>query len=503
MRDALFAWLDAMQRGGDPHAAVVAAAERVAARPWDVVRYAGLLARCRVARAERDLGLSAALRPVGADSQAAVARVPAGAPYPVPDHAGRRSRGAFDTPVEMARRVVGAAIGAYGRVPRTGLDPACGTGAFLVAMAEAGVADVFGADLDDGALAVARVACPRARLTRGDALHGGPTAELVVGNPPFVPPERQDKAIRAELRRRFPWLEGRFDLVVPFAAIAVDRCERDGVVGLVLPSPALVQPYGAVLRRRWVQRHRVVELSGPHPFPGASVEVALIVMRVDDGPGPLPAFGITPAELLRLDAVPLDPDLMPGDVDLVERIRARSLRLGDLCVVDTGLVAHGPAGENRDRLVSDEPGPGRVPYADARDFFLGKHRWMAYRPKEMHRPKSPALFEGPKIVVQRLRGDQPVRAAVDTSGIYVGHTCTVVRPRDGRVAIDRLLELVRSPLVDGVTRIERGQRLDLYPKDVAAFPVPRQWLEDASVPLERAWGLGSREVARLLRAARR
>src|SRR5690606_28121223 len=97
----------------------------------------------------------------------------------------------------LARRVVRAALDAAGRPVRRGLDPACGTGAFLLAMAEAGVPEVEGGDLDPVALEVAAVAVPRAELRIRDAAEPGPPVDLVCGNPPFVPPERQDKAYRA------------------------------------------------------------------------------------------------------------------------------------------------------------------------------------------------------------------------------------------------------------------------------------------------------------------
>lgn len=477
MQHALRAWLDRMGRDGDAAAAVVAAAEAVADRPWAVVAEAGLLARCEVAVAPRDLALSRDLRVVRRGG----VTVERGAPYPVPRNAGRRSRGAYDTPAELARAVVGATVGAARRA-RSGLDPACGTGAFLLALAEAGVRDVRGSDLDPVALAVARIAVPSAHLERADALEPGPEADVVVGNPPFVPPERQDKELRAALRRRFPWLRGRFDLVVPFASVAVDRARE--AAGLVLPAPALTQPYGAPLRRRWLERHRVVELRGPLPFRGAAVDVAVLVLAVGEA-GALPS-GARPEDVLALEGAPLDPALRPADLDLVRHVRRHSVPLGELCLVDTGVVAHLPGG-SREALLSEEPGPGRVPYADAREFFAGVHRWLHYLPERMHRAKRPEMFERDKIVVQRLRGRGPVRAAVDRRGIYVGHTCTVVCPRDGQpVPLDRLCELVRSPLADAVTRIERGHRLDLYPRDLAAFPVPRAWLTDPDLPLEQA-----------------
>jgi len=499
VKRALRAYLDHLWSREDHEGAVLAAAEVCAAEPWNVVRCAGLLARCRVERADRLLGLDATLRVRPAEAMGVVARIPCGAPYPVPGHAERRRRGAYDTPVDMARRVVAAAAAACEGPLHRGLDPACGTGAFLVAMAEQGVPEIHGADLDSLALEVARIAVPSARLAIADALLHGSTADLVVGNPPFVPPERQDKVLRVSLRRRFPWLRGRFDLVIPFAAVAAERCRYLGGIGLVLPAPAMVQPYGAVLRRRWLKRHLVTDLSGPHPFPGASVEVMLLVMRSGDGPAPMPPFGMTAEELSRLENVPFDPTLRPGDVSLVDAIRERSVHLGELCLVDTGVVAHRP-GRSREDLLHDGPGPDRVPYADAKEFFQGRHRWLEYRPERMHRAKRPEMFERPKIVVQRIRGRGRVKAAIDRDGIYLGHTCTVVCPRaPERVPLDRLRDLILSPLVDAVTRIERGQRMDLYPRDVAAFPVPRSWLRDPEVPLVEAWGLGEEQVERLMK----
>jgi len=502
LQEALDAYLLAVARGAEHIAATRAAAEAVTGQgPWAVVQMGGRLARSRLLVAQEDLGLTSALKVVPPTARSAIARVEAGQPFPAYDVAGRAGRGAFDTPVDMARRVVRAALRSVEGDLVTGLDTACGTGAFLLAMAEAGVPEVYGTDLDEAALEVARVAVPNARVLRDDALRHGPIVDLLCGNPPYVPPELQDRELRLELRRRFPWLRGRFDLVVPFAAVAMDRVRPGGAAGFVLPFPAMVQPYGATLRRRWVERHRIVELSGPMSFPGVAVDVALVVLQAQRGPRPLPS-GVASEELLWLETVPLDPALLPGDVDLVESVRARCGRLGDFATVDTGLVAHGPAG-GKSNLLHAEPGDGRKPYADAKEFFGGERKWIEYAPKKMHRPKSPALFEVDKLVVQRIRGRAPVKAAVDRSGVYVGHTCTVVVPTDPRLDLDALQALVTNPIVDGFLRIERGQRLDLYPRDVASIPIADAWLRDPSAPLGESWGLSADQVARLERAAPR
>jgi len=502
MRDALMAYLTSAARGADHTASVLAGAEAVAADPWAVVHNAGRLARAARVVAPQDLGLSARLGVVKPTSRSALVRVDAGQPFPTNDVRGRRGRGAFDTPAEMAREVVRRTMDATFGPVRAGLDPACGTGAFLLAMQEAGVPEIYGTDLDPVALEVARIAVPSARVHIDDALRYGPTVDLVCGNPPYVPPERQDRGLRDDLRRRFPWLGGRFDLAIPFAATAVERARPGGGIGLVLPYAALVQPYGATLRRRWMERHRVAFLTGPLPFPGVSVEVGLVVLASGEGPAPLPDGGMSAEELLRLDGVPLSAMLLPGDVHLVEAMRSRAAPLGTLAKIDTGLVAHGPDG-GKARLLSDSPGEGRVPYADAKGFFTGRIQWLDYRPERMHRAKSPELFEADKIVIQRIRGRGTVRAAIDRMNTYVGHTCTVVVPHDPRLELGPLLDLVRSPLVDGLTRIERGERLDLYPHDVAAMPVPVDWLKDPELPLQEAFGLSDAQTARLMHVAAR
>jgi hypothetical protein len=471
---ALRAWLAAAARTGDPVTAARAAAEAVAADPWAVVAEAGPLARRAMVAAPVDTRLA---RDVV---------VPAGAPMPAP-LPGRASRGGWDTPRDLARRVV-AVTGTGGAM----LDPACGTGALLVAAAEAGAEEIWGSDLDEAALAVAAVAVPRAKLTVADALLPGEPVDRVVCNPPFVAAELQTRASRAELRARWPWLAGRFDLSVAVIAAASERVRPGGAMGLVAPGSVLSEAYAAPLRRRWLTSDRILALGELERFPGVAAWVAVVAIRVGGPPGPLPS-GVSPAELLALRAAPLDAAIRAGDAAILAEVAARSVRLGDLAAIDTGVVSHGPDGGKRVRLF-DAPGPGRVPYADARDFFAGRRRWLAYDPARMHRAKSPGLFAPPKVVVQRIRHGG-VRAAVDRDGVYVGHTCTVIVPR--AIQPEGIAHLLGDPLTAGLLRIACGLRLDLYPHDLADVPFPRAWLSGAPGDLAAAWGLDAAQAGRL------
>ena len=497
MREALQAALKAAAAGGTEAEAVTRAAEAVAHDPWLVVSQAGALARAAWGPAPRDLGLTETLRITGPDHTGAIATVPKGAPYPCFDRTGRQRRGAFDTPQDMARAVVKYALKAASREVRSAMDPAAGTGTFLVALAEQNISHIQGIELDPIAAAVARIAAPKAEIRVANGFNAEGETDLLVGNPPFVPPERQEPTLRDALRARLPWLSGRFDLAVPFAAISVDRVRQGGGVGLVLPAPMMVQPYARPLRARWLEAHRITHLSPNMAFPGAQVSVVCLAMHVNDGPAPIPQHGLPAEELLSMPAIPLQPALQPGDPDLLKRVREASVTLGEVATIDTGVVSHGKGG-GKARLLHATATPSRVPYVDARDLKLNRTRWLDYRPERMHRAKSPELFESPKVLVQRLRGRGPIRAWIDRGGLYAGHTLTVVRPDVEGVSPELLHRLITDPLVDGLLRMERGSRLDLYPKDVRSIPLPRRWLNHPDCSLSEAWGLTETQASRLL-----
>jgi len=497
MREALRAALESAARGDTTVEVVTKAAEALAGDPWAVVTHAGALARAEWVPAPHDLGLTDTLRMTRPGHAAAIATVSAGAPFPRFDRRGRQRRGAYDTPRDMARAVVRHALEAATRPVHTAMDPAAGTGTFLVALAEHDIAHIRGVELDPVAAAVAQVAVPTAEVHVDNGFSADGETDLLVGNPPFVPPERQEKSLRDALRNRLPWLSGRFDLAVPFAAISVERVRPGGGVGLVLPAPMMVQPYALPLRARWLKSHRITHLSPNMAFPGAQVSVVCIAMHTGEGPAPLPNHGLPAEELLSMDAIPLQPMLQPGDPDILRQVRRASIPLGDVATIDTGVVSHGPGG-GKARLLHATPTPDRVPYVDAKDMAVNRTRWLDYRPEQMHRAKSPELFEAPKVLVQRLRGRGPIRAWVDRGGLYAGHTLTVVRPDKPQITPELLHRLITDPLVDGLLRMERGSRLDLYPKDVRSIPLPRSWMDQPERPLASAWGLTRTQANRLL-----
>ncbi|NYJ01663.1 hypothetical protein HNR19_002361 [Nocardioides thalensis] len=232
------------------------------------------------------------------------------------DRDGRRAKGAFYTPPELVSWVLDRAVppGA-----RRVLDPACGTGHFLVAAARiVGVAGVFGSDLDAEAVAIARQrlaaedpSVPVAQIERqvrvADGLTAwtGETFDAVVGNPPFL---GQLKRGTAAAGARAHGLGAYTDTSAVFLHRSLDLVADGGTVALVQPLSVLAARDAAKVRTAVAGRGRVGELwvSEGAEFAGAAVRTCVPVVRVGEPGGQTewgrlaaPHFGIPEVEMPR------------------------------------------------------------------------------------------------------------------------------------------------------------------------------------------------------------
>lgn len=286
--------------------------------------------------------------------------------------AARRAAGVHFTRPALASGLVALAAGARPADGRTGgtaldagevaLDPACGAGAFLVAVARHLVATstdpsdpaahpptanealtrLVGADLDADALVVARAALARWALDEGghrvgvalnepaltccDSLTqpeelvasvGDHAVGLIVGNPPFLAQlragTRHDAERRASLASRFGAAVGAYtDTAALFLLAATELISVGGAVCLVQPRSVLAARDARAVRAELVRRTEVCAAwVGDGGF-GASVEVWAPVLirrgarvtevRVVGGAEAEHEVGRVPADVLRQDS---------------------------------------------------------------------------------------------------------------------------------------------------------------------------------------------------------
>lgn len=226
------------------------------------------------------------------------------APSPASRHSSRKSHGVHYTPSSLARFVARRALTQVTTEACVVLDPACGHGELLWAVAaeaeKLGLAapHLVGVDRDEEALAVAEERLrwsPAASVVvhaqdflaletqRDDALPA--RYDLVVSNPPYVRTQVLGAARAQELGRQFG-LTGRVDLYHAFVAAMTRRLPDGGVLGLLCSNRFLTTRSGHSLRALLQRNYEIAELwdLGDTKLFGAAVLPAVVVARRANAP---------------------------------------------------------------------------------------------------------------------------------------------------------------------------------------------------------------------------
>lgn len=361
-------------------------------------------------------------------------------------------------------------------------------------------------------------------------LRENPGWDAVIGNPPYsnawamTDLDDVSRNAIAVLNPHKEFLTGHWDLYIPFVGIALQLMKKGGYHSFILPDAVAREKYAASLRVSIIHDFlltRWVHFEDENVFEDVSRHCAIYVIQkevppenwevfFDNAPHqnepdrgfskiPLSKWLVGPTNQLRPN------NIESGSSKIVEKIDAKSIRVGQFCYVMVGATVH-----SKDKVSFKKADiVTKQPIGNAKRFIDGKtlHRYeigydgrfLDYKPDMMYGPRVPELFENHKIVIRKVSEEnEGLVVAYDADGYYCDDRIICVTPyetvKDAGVQLEyegypHLEENIPSLLyTTGIvaskitswyfkevfaTGTLQGSYTDTYPKQVRAFPICR------------------------------
>lgn len=161
------------------------------------------------------------------------------------------------------------------------LDPACGTGEFLISCKEYfPKSNLYGFDISEKVLNVSQMIVPEAKLEVNDTLKlkSNKKYDLVIGNPPYFE-FKPDKELKTEYGDLF---SGRVNIYGLFIKKSLNMLKDNGYLAFVIPPSLNSSSYFSKVRRYIVSNSDIVYLKvldNPSHFKDANQKVMLIILK--------------------------------------------------------------------------------------------------------------------------------------------------------------------------------------------------------------------------------
>jgi hypothetical protein len=432
----------------------------------------------------------------------------------------RKQQGIYYTPASVTRYVLNRLpIESIERENRFAVDPACGSGSFLLAaFHRLGAAlpatwtpaqrhqylraRISGFDTDDFAREIAVLSLLLVDLRNkngwkirlGDATEldtramGGRRPTIVVTNPPFA--EQKSAGVRRELAA---------EILLRIIKVLAPG----GLLGVVLPQSLLESRAGTEARASLLRDCELLEIATlPAGVFVSRTDTAVVLARkpLDQSSARssvVTVNEVTARELGRFQQLGLFTRTYSADVEswraepesrftlsplaeLWQRLESLSPPLKDVAIVRTGLQVKATDTAS----VSDRRRQGDVEFVDnpdvLRPFALltkgGKpNRWLRYGP-HLHRPRARDIFEAPKVLVNANRNPGSawrLIAALAPEDLYYSLNFHGIRSKVDHVPLELIAAVLNSPVANAWLHGRSRKRWIVVPTlELLPFPVP-------------------------------
>ena len=295
----------------------------------------------------------------------------------MPDHS--KLHGVVYTPDAVVRRICDNVLPSGHELSKTSIcDPACGDGAFLVAVtrkilrqlprraALRVLSRMAGYDIDRKAINICRKrlqttlcqhypnATVKWQLLRRDALDRSAfrkdygTFTHVLGNPPYIRIQHLGDDRRKRLDQQWRVACGSTDSYLLFYELGLDLLRPSGLLGYIAPASWLRTSSGKALRTMLANEHRVRKILnyGNHQvFDKVTAYTAIAIIEKHGTPQNIPCWQHNGARFINAGTIPA-PSLTTGqpwiastraDRTRMRHLARNGLRLGDIAHIHVGI----------------------------------------------------------------------------------------------------------------------------------------------------------------------
>lgn len=180
----------------------------------------------------------------------------------------KKNNGIFYTDIKLASQIID-----FLNLPKDSiiLDPCCGTGNFLTAAKELGYEKIYGADIDKGAISLAKKYISINNLGILDTLGNnaecvlnkfnlsGPV-DAIIGNPPYVPIAKDIMIDTSDYLFLRKVKDSGSNLFVAAIYRAFDLVKQNGTISYIIPKNFLHVAAYSILRKAILNEKRIVSI---------------------------------------------------------------------------------------------------------------------------------------------------------------------------------------------------------------------------------------------------
>ncbi len=350
--------------------------------------------------------------------------------------------------------------------------------------------------------------------------------DVVIGNPPYISNWQLSEVNRDMVeyldKVYSDVTEGHWDIYILFIIKSLQLLKENGYLSFIVPSSLAKEKYGRKLRELIVNKYLIISLvvfNTESVFKDVARQYTIFVIQKKTNSNTktnilnfknmkfVISHTINQTIFNNFHNCTFRTDIDSHTYQLIQKIEKGSKKLGELCCVNVGVVAHSREGSplkfTKDNVVHNTYSKGYKKYIEGKDIsrynFLWNELYLDYtsKVKYFHRPKFPELFDRDKIIIRRISGENnSLIGVLDNQQMYFNDNLISVLPWDNQLlrlqspdkkweiykpfeafSLKYLIGILNSKLMNFyfskviATGTLQGTYSGVYPEDVRAFPI--------------------------------